>query len=663
MVSRRGVGSLIGIGFLLMILALGFSYYNLSIRVEERRIDVLTEVSERDRDAADENLDIQSVALTVGNSLNLTIKNTGNVFSEIEWIGVIDETLSTQEYYRTTASLNPVETQKDIGNSSISMNPSNTYTIQVLTKLGNIYYGEYPEPTTGGSGGSANETQYFFVDLTGDNYAPTELGTHSLFSAMKAGPDYINDTLTEGQSAFSGEIGDSTVDSLEFDTGAGRYPDIINVSGDIYAIAYQGGGNDGWLATVDVDSSGQIENSVIDSYEFDTGNGRYPDIVHVSGDIYAIATTGGGDDGFIDTVDIDSAGTITNSIIDSIEYNTGNGEHPSFVHVSGDIFAVAYRGPTDDGWLTTVEIDSAGTITNTVVDTLEFDVDNCLWPHLIHISGDYYAIAHTGQDNDGFIRTVEIASNGQITNTVVDSYEFDTTRGDECFILPISGDIYAVAYSDTNNFGQLFTVDISTTGVITASKIDTLEFDSTEGYFPTMSTIQGDYYSIAYHGLQTDGYVVTVEIQSNGQIGASTLDSFEFDTDKGENPLIVSLSSQYSMIVYRGTDNDGFIVTVEFVGAMGLDLEVSWTGLPSKTNEFLVIYGGVMGAETLQVDYWNGASWVNVIPSLTSGYNIVDISSYLTGSSFTIRFVDSVQLGDTTQDTWDIDAVYLNLFD
>ena len=122
-----------------MILALGFSYYNIGNRVEENTQNIIEGMMAIDRDAADEELDIQNVALTFGNSLNLTIKNTGNVFSEIEWVVVFDDRLNTQNYYRVETSLNPVETQKDIGNTSILMNPLNDYTIQVLTKLGNIY--------------------------------------------------------------------------------------------------------------------------------------------------------------------------------------------------------------------------------------------------------------------------------------------------------------------------------------------------------------------------------------------------------------------------------------------------------------------------------------------------------------------------------------------
>ena len=81
----------------MMILALGFSYYNIINRIEDSTQTTIEEMMEIDRAAADERLEIQSVKLTAGNSLNLTIKNTGNVFSELKWIGVFDETNNTDD--------------------------------------------------------------------------------------------------------------------------------------------------------------------------------------------------------------------------------------------------------------------------------------------------------------------------------------------------------------------------------------------------------------------------------------------------------------------------------------------------------------------------------------------------------------------------------------
>jgi len=64
--------------------------------------------------------------------------------------------------------------------------------------------------------------------------------------------------------------------------------------------------------------------------------------------------------------------------------------------------------------------------------------------------------------------------------------------------------------------------------------------------------------------------------------------------------------------------------------------------------------------ENIRVDAWNGTAWQNLFADLTSGWNNASVSSYLNSSTFTIRFKGSTEIGDTTQDTWDIDAVLLN---
>ena len=94
-----------------------------------------------------------------------------------------------------------------------------------------------------------------------------------------------------------------------------------------------------------------------------------------------------------------------------------------------------------------------------------------------------------------------------------------------------------------------------------------------------------------------------------------------------------------------------------------LDLEVQWTNADfNQTNEYLCLYGGTMGAEDIRVDVWNGSSWTNLFTDLSTGWNNVTVSSYLTSSTFTIRFKGSDETGDTTQDSWNIDATLLNVW-
>lgn len=92
-----------------------------------------------------------------------------------------------------------------------------------------------------------------------------------------------------------------------------------------------------------------------------------------------------------------------------------------------------------------------------------------------------------------------------------------------------------------------------------------------------------------------------------------------------------------------------------------LNLEVRFTGVDyNQENEWLCIYGGdTMGSEDVLVDVWYDNDWNTVFTDLSSGWNSVNVSSYLVSSPFRIRFRGGLETGDANQDSWDIDATFL----
>ena len=98
---------------------------------------------------------------------------------------------------------------------------------------------------------------------------------------------------------------------MEFDTQQGETPNIIRISANIYAIVYSGSGDDGFLKTFGIADTGVITKPEIATLEFDTSKGKTPNIINVSGDVYAIVYSGNGDDGFLKTVEISGAGVVT----------------------------------------------------------------------------------------------------------------------------------------------------------------------------------------------------------------------------------------------------------------------------------------------------------------------------------------------------------------
>ncbi len=446
-----------------------------------------------------------------------------------------------------------------------------------------------------------------------------------------------------------GNINDTIIDTLEFDAGSGYEPNIIHVSGNVYAIAYRGIDGDGFLKTVEIATNGQITDSVIDSLEFDAGSGYEPNIIHVSGNVYAIAYRGIDDDGFLKTVEIATNGQITDTVIDSLEFDTDYGYEPDIIHVSGNIYAIAHRGAQDDGFLKTVEIATNGQITDAVIDTLEFDAWDGYTPNIIHVSGNVYALAYRGRFNDGFLKTVEIATNGQITDTVIDALEFDTRYGGEPNINPISGNVYAIAYKGKNELGTLKTVEIAANGQITDTVIDALKYDNALAYTPDLIPVSRNVYAVAYGGPFTDGFLKTVEIATNGQITDAVIGSLEFDTDQGAQPDIIHVSGNVYTIAYNGPADNGFLKTVEIITNKGLfkagayeidaDTATAFASINDQTisgaissgwNHVVLIYDKNAGSDQ-QTLYVNGVSTATA--NLTDAIN-TNANSLIVGQLF-----------------------------
>ena len=95
-----------------------------------------------------------------------------------------------------------------------------------------------------------------------------------------------------------------------------------------------------------------------------------------------------------------------------------------------------------------------------------------------------------------------------------------------------------------------------------------------------------------------------------------------------------------------------------------LDVEAQFTVVDyDYANGDLCIYGGAMDAENILVDVWNDTAWTNLFQDLGTGWNNVSISSYLTTSTLTIRFRGGTETSDAVQDSWNIDATFLYLYE
>ena len=357
------------------------------------------------------------------------------------------------------------------------------------------------------------------------------------------------------------------IDSFPFDIFDGWEPDIIHINGNVYAIAYGGFNEDGMLRTITINNDGTIVQNTIDAFEFDINFGREPDIIHINGDIYAITYRGPNDDGWLVTADIANDGTIAGGVVDSYEFEIYTCYDPSIIHINGNIFAIAYRGLYDDGLLRTVQIANNGTISQLAIDQSEFGVFDCYYPDILKISDTIYATVFRGLEYDGYLRTFEIASDGQINNTIIDSFRFQTGGYIlDPMLIHINANVYAIVYSNLQGswHGFLKTVSFDSGGNITGV-IDTLDFEATQGIRPDIVHVNGDVYAIAYRGPSSHGYVKSVNIFNDGQITSIGMASAtqKFVADTCYYPDIIHASGDVYAISYTGSGMDGYLNTVK----------------------------------------------------------------------------------------------------
>ena len=376
----------------------------------------------------------------------------------------------------------------------------------------------------------------------------------------------FNPTITitanaTSQNTTAGSISGAVIDSLQYETGPSYLPSPIMVSATVCAVAYNGPTNRGWVKTMSIDASGNIGSSAIDSLNFDT-TCYEPSIVNVSGNIYAVAYRGATNHGLLRSFSIDAAGNIGSAYIDTLTFDTNSAYEPDIVNVSGSIFAIAYRQTGNHGFLRSVSIDAAGNIGSAYIDTLTFEATTCATPCLKQVSGSIYAIAYRGVGNQGYVRTASIDVSGNIGNAYIDSLTFDTTACYTPDLLNVSGTTFAVAYTGATNRGYLRTMSIDASGNIGAAYISTYTFDSTGAYESSILQTSSGTFAIAYRDSANRGKIVTVAIAANGTITTSLIDSLIFDSAAGYEPVVLIVTGTIFAIAYRGSGNHGFICTI-----------------------------------------------------------------------------------------------------
>jgi hypothetical protein len=367
-----------------------------------------------------------------------------------------------------------------------------------------------------------------------------------------------------------GSMPDAVTDSFEYNYVYGYAPDMVRLgTSEYYLIAYTAAGNDGWLNVTKVwNNNGTIDKPSIDSTEFDATNAYYMSLCHISGDVYALAYENGTKVKVRTFRAWSSNGSVSDNTIDTLGMPR-LGFYTQLMHVSGNIYAVCYaskNGTPYQGYIDTIYISPAGEIGSAVNDTQCYNTTGQYWcGRMAMVDNDTLAVVYDENvTGDTFLTTYNISASGAITDIYADRWECETTSGLTPNIMKVSGNVFAVSYQAPDpNYFSVKTVGISDAGKITHSWIDALAYTHLGAFSRIFTINNGGVYGTALRSTDNDGWICTFNMSADGTLGASFIDSIEYDASDSNWWVPVEWVNQsYYYLVYTGPNSDGLSATV-----------------------------------------------------------------------------------------------------
>ena len=306
----------------------------------------------------------------------------------------------------------------------------------------------------------------------------------------------------------------------------------------------------------------------------------------------------------------------------------------SLVQVDSDTYALAYTGVDDDGFISTFTISSDGA-TITEIATLEHDTNNSKDNSLVQVDSDTYALAYAGENDDGFISTFTISSSGAITavrtQSLANNLEHDTLDGTYNSLVQVDSDTFALAYAANSGFISTFT--ISSDGA-TITEIATLEHDLLDNSDNSLVQVDSDTYALAYHSsdmmMMIDaGIISTFTISSDGAT-ITEIATLEHDASDGWEHSLVQVDSDTYALAYAGNGMDGFIstFTISSDGATITEIAtLEHDEFLGKENSLVQVNSDTFALAYSGGENFSGSGFISTFTISSDGATITEITS------------------------------------
>ncbi len=374
------------------------------------------------------------------------------------------------------------------------------------------------------------------------------------------------------------------ITNFEHNADHATYNSMIHISGNVYAIAYEGANNKGIIQTISISDAGAITNSSYLAVEEHTdNNSEYNQLVHLTGTKYVLFWSGESNDGYAKVFNISNDGQTIGGLSAALEYDTNYSIWISAVKSTDSTLVAAWTGNSTDGYIATFKVAADGSsITRTEIkehDTSEGNVNS-----LVRGDSDTYILTYRGHGSDGRIQTFTIPPDGSSITEVANARFADNQASWWHSLVQVDHDTYLKAGNSydasgtAGNYGVLETFTIPTDGS-TITEVKTHKYTGKDQNTQNkLFKLNSNEYLLAYKGQNGDGFIEMYTIASDGNTITKKWQNI-VDIDNGEWPDIVRIDKNTIALVYTGKESDGHIQTY--------DIGTSDNAGPAITNNSL----------------------------------------------------------------------------
>jgi hypothetical protein len=367
-----------------------------------------------------------------------------------------------------------------------------------------------------------------------------------------------------------------TLDIIDLEEKFGYTPYVIHIADDCYAVVSEDQAKRGTLQTVRIDAQGNITS--LNSTNFGdakTSIALRPIITQITGTMYLVAYNARINNSnslyvHLRTYNLSAKGSIeyTGNELAFTDYTTNPPNRLSLQRITDDLCAIAYWTPGSGGILKTVTISPTGEFNASTVNVFQYDTVAGYEPCLVNVTNRILGLAYRGVSNHGILKTFNITSTGAVSFTG-NTIQFESGSGFEPCLKQISGKVFAVAYRNIDNDGNVKTFNFSSNGSILWTGKTMVFEEATSCYDPCLINGASDFYVVAYatgKSGTTTGYIMTLKLEKNGTIISQpeSRKGFKIEgRDRCYNPIILHLEEQLFAISFTGpTDHPGELITI-----------------------------------------------------------------------------------------------------